>query len=187
MGRAKSQLVIRSITTPGNYDYINNFVLDEDGTISVQMDFGGYMLASYARDAASNNEEYPMFGVPVGPHTNGVLHDHVVGYKVDLDIAGTSNSFQTTSIKYGTYEEATGKTKPAYISYNGIKYAENIIHPTELGVHAKDYDGSSAIHTAAEGGRTAALRMLMDKGGADVCLTTPYGETALHLAAREGS
>ena len=53
MGRAKSQLVIRSITTPGNYDYINNFVLDEDGTISVQMDFGGYMLASYARDAAS--------------------------------------------------------------------------------------------------------------------------------------
>ena len=78
------------------------------------------MLASYARDAASNNEEYPMFGVPVGPHTNGVLHDHVVGYKVDLDIAGTSNSFQTTSIKYGTYEEATGKTKPAYISYNSF-------------------------------------------------------------------
>ena len=53
---------------------------------------------------------------------------------MDLDVAGTANSFQTTEIKYGTYLEATGQPKPEYISYDGIKYADLSVKTTEMGV-----------------------------------------------------
>jgi len=50
---------------------------------------------------------------------------------------------------------------------------------------ARDHDGSTALHAAAEGGNSAALGMLLDRR-ANANLVTNCGDTALHFAAREG-
>ena len=52
-------------------------------------------------------------------------------------------------------------------------------------VNAKDYDGSAAIHSAAEAGHAEAVALLLDRG-ADLHARNNYWDTALHLAAREG-
>ncbi|KAJ1454520.1 copper amine oxidase [Pelagophyceae sp. CCMP2097] len=146
-GSPKSQLVVRSITTPGNYDYIQEWVFQLDGRIDVELKFGGkfrvgYMMDSYGSgNGAEDNEDYiGRMGVPVNKHSNGLLHDHIAGFKVDLDIAGTKNTLQTTKIKYGTYLEATGKPKPDYAFFDGIKYGEVHNVTTEAGFFAMDYD-----------------------------------------------
>eukprot|EP00965_Chrysotila_dentata_P229007 6196932-Pleurochrysis_carterae.AAC.3 len=241
LGKAKSVLVVRTATTPGNYDYINQFVFEPDGKIDVQMIFGGvrlaprplrtamhksalpasatsccsvalrprmcwlltsavstcnsqYMIASYARNPTVDNVDCappgppriayfsvgykccrdaittaphaqrlrrftslfvalhctdPAFGVPVHDHSNGILHDHIAGYKVDLDIAGTANRLQTTKIQYGTYMEATGKPKPPYVAYDGIKYAKLQQHPNESALFAHDQDFITVINQNA--------------------------------------
>ena len=50
---------------------------------------------------------------------------------------------------------------------------------------AKDYDGSAAIHAAAEGGHANAVSLLLD-WKCDVHAENNYKDTALHLAARAG-
>ena len=52
-------------------------------------------------------------------------------------------------------------------------------------INARDYDGSTALHAAAQLGRTDAVRLLLDNG-AELSRVTNLGETCLHFAAREG-
>eukprot|EP00966_Prymnesium_polylepis_P317876 7343212-Prymnesium_polylepis.1 len=54
-----------------------------------------------------------------------------------------------------------------------------------LEVDARDHDGSTALHAAAEGGHTEALSILLERG-ASVDVRANYDDTALHFAAREG-
>jgi ankyrin repeat protein len=52
---------------------------------------------------------------------------------------------------------------------------------------ARDYDGTTALHAAAHAHRHAAAQLLLDCKPALVGVATPYGESALHVAAREGA
>ena len=52
-------------------------------------------------------------------------------------------------------------------------------------LEAKDYDGSTALHTAAELGKLEAARLLLD-ARADIGVRNPYGDTALHTATQFG-
>lgn len=52
-------------------------------------------------------------------------------------------------------------------------------------VDAKDYDGSTALHTAAEDGRLSAVSLLLERRAA-VDTRNPYADTPLHYAARGG-
>ena len=54
------------------------------------------------------------------------------------------------------------------------------------GIDTKDYDGSTAIHSAVEGGHTDAVSFLLHRG-ADVHATNTYHDSALHFAARDGA
>ncbi|KAF9234360.1 copper amine oxidase [Melanogaster broomeanus] len=82
------QLVIRSIATLGKYfDYIFHL----DGTIEVRVSASGYLQAGYW-DSDQRN-----YGNRIWETTMGSLHDHVINYKVDLDVAGSANSLQKTT------------------------------------------------------------------------------------------
>jgi Cu2+-containing amine oxidase len=139
-GLPRTTLSVRTISTMGNYDYIPTFSVMADGVIDMKVELGGYMLTSYA-PSAMDNVESPVFGEKVHEYTNGILHDHILGFKADLDVGGTANSLETWKVKYGTFEEATGKPKPGWHSYNGVKYVEKELHETEGALYAKDYEG----------------------------------------------
>lgn len=52
-------------------------------------------------------------------------------------------------------------------------------------VDARDVDGTTALHAAAQAGACAVVTQLLD-ARADVGAPTPHGETALHCAAADG-
>ncbi|KAI0918247.1 hypothetical protein AcV7_007046 [Taiwanofungus camphoratus] len=76
-------LVVRSISTVGNYDY--------HGTIEVRLSASGYLQGGFWE---ATQEGY---GTAIRDTTMGSLHDHVINYKVDLDVAGLQNSLLFTS------------------------------------------------------------------------------------------
>ncbi|KAF8887255.1 amine oxidase catalytic domain-containing protein [Gymnopilus junonius] len=84
-GAVKSYvLTVRSTTT---FDYL--FYLD--GTIEVRLSASGYMQGGYWQP---NQDAY---GGRIRDTSMGNLHDHVINYKVDFDIAGTTNSLLRTT------------------------------------------------------------------------------------------
>ncbi|KAG2443775.1 hypothetical protein HXX76_002119 [Chlamydomonas incerta] len=83
-------LVVRSISTVYNYDYQWDHVFYTDGTIEVKVQAFGYLQTGpYDSDA---------YSYPISPDAGGTLHDHVGHWKVDLDIAGQSNSLVRSTI-----------------------------------------------------------------------------------------
>jgi hypothetical protein len=48
-------------------------------------------------------EEERIFGARVADYAAGSLHSHLIGYKVDLDVLGTANTFVVTDFPMKTF------------------------------------------------------------------------------------
>jgi primary-amine oxidase len=93
--RAASELVVRTIASVGNYDYIVDWVLTEAGILRIDVGATGIdevkavaaptmQNPAAARDAAH--------GMLVAPHLVAVNHDHYLSFRLDVDIDGTKNT-----------------------------------------------------------------------------------------------
>eukprot|EP01025_Chloroclados_australasicus_P041422 TRINITY_DN4386_c1_g1_i3.p1 TRINITY_DN4386_c1_g1~~TRINITY_DN4386_c1_g1_i3.p1 ORF type:complete len:942 (+),score=92.97 TRINITY_DN4386_c1_g1_i3:198-3023(+) len=111
-GIRRTELVIRSISTIGNYDYIYDIRFKLDASIDVQIHMAGYMEALFFDPLQNIHRDMP-FGTRVGKNTLANIHDHLSGWKVDFDIKGRNNSFEKQTVRYGTYEEAFSKYSSA--------------------------------------------------------------------------
>lgn len=86
-------LVLRSISTAYNYDYIYDYLFYPNGVVEVKVSTAGYVQATLW---TSNEAPY---GNQIHPWIAGTIHDHLINYKVDLDIGGRKNSYETIDIK----------------------------------------------------------------------------------------
>ncbi|KAM9308021.1 diamine oxidase [copper-containing]-like [Gastrophryne carolinensis] len=87
-------LVVRTTSTVGNYDYFWDFIFYQNGVIEVTVSATGYIQTSFfTPDGLS-------YGNRVYTYALGNIHTHLVNYKVDLDVAGTENSFETVDRKF---------------------------------------------------------------------------------------
>ncbi|CAM4366654.1 unnamed protein product [Leuciscus chuanchicus] len=93
-GMANSALVIRTITAIGNYDYIWDFIFYQSGSVEAKVHATGYISSSYKVDG---NLKY---GHQVAENVLGNIHTHFINFKVDLDILGVKNIFQTKDMIY---------------------------------------------------------------------------------------
>ncbi|KAF5339571.1 hypothetical protein D9611_011504 [Ephemerocybe angulata] len=93
-------LTVRSIATLGNYDYLVrmrshyacfDYIFHLDGTIEVKVSASGYLQGGYW---TPDQAEY---GSRINRNNMGNVHDHVINFKVDLDIAGVNNTFRKTT------------------------------------------------------------------------------------------
>ncbi|CAI4212343.1 unnamed protein product [Parascedosporium putredinis] len=85
-------LTVRSIATIGNYDYMFDYQFHLEGSLEVSVRASGYLQSSFY---------YPdqnKWGSRVQVATQGSYHDHVLTYKADFDVAGTSNSLQVSEL-----------------------------------------------------------------------------------------
>lgn len=85
-------LTVRSVATIGNYDYIFDYQFHLEGSVEVSVRASGYLQASFY---------YPdrgAWGPRVRPATQGSLHDHVLTYKADFDVAGRRNSLEVSEL-----------------------------------------------------------------------------------------
>lgn len=102
-GLPNTVLVIRSISTLGNYDYVFDFIFYSNGAIETKVHATGYITSSFF---FAGGMEY---GNRVGEYTLGTIHTHFINYKVDLDVGGTKNSlvghdmtFETVKIPWNS-------------------------------------------------------------------------------------
>ncbi|KAJ8606333.1 hypothetical protein CTAYLR_010605 [Chrysophaeum taylorii] len=91
-GRA---LAVRAVATVGNYDYITQMAFRLDGSIVCALKFGGFMETRYSEPGES------ILGEIVHDRLAAPLHSHFASFKVDLDVLGTSNSLEKTTVRAG--------------------------------------------------------------------------------------
>lgn len=84
--------MVRSVSTVGNYDYQTTYEFHYDGSIQVLVRASGYIQAS---DFVNGTEPWE-YGFRIRDDLSGSMHDHVLNFKLDLDILGTENSLLKT-------------------------------------------------------------------------------------------
>ena len=91
-GLVDTALVVRSILTPQNYDYVVDMIIYQTGMVETRLSTSGYIIAGpyYPLEAPYAFENLR--------RTEGTIHDHMILFKVDLDVAGKENSYQTLDI-----------------------------------------------------------------------------------------
>ncbi|CAD7705112.1 unnamed protein product [Ostreobium quekettii] len=133
----RSTLVIRTVSTIGNYDYIYDVRVRQDASVEVDVNMAGYMESTFFGPNGETLKDVP-FGTRVHQYTFANLHDHLSGWKVDLDILGTQNSIVKHEIKVGTWEEALKTVDPdakapGWHTSPVVKYVDTSTVPEEFG------------------------------------------------------
>ena len=96
--RRSRELVIGFITTISNYDYGLNWVFKEDGSIEVEAQLTGIMLAKGSKIASMSSHEHTSddmkFGHLVAPNVVAPHHQHFFNFRLDMDVDGLENSVE---------------------------------------------------------------------------------------------
>jgi primary-amine oxidase len=93
--RAGRDLVIRWIATLGNYDYVFDWVFQQDGSIRGLVGATGVAEVKGVRSRTTVDDKDGAdgaYGHFVSENTVAVNHDHFFSYRLDLDVDGTANS-----------------------------------------------------------------------------------------------
>ena len=91
-GMANQVLILRTIATMYNYDYVFDFIFYQNGVIEVKMSASGYIFGAFY------DQNIDPYAYPLHEHFTSGTHDHLINYKVDLDIGGRKNSYETIEI-----------------------------------------------------------------------------------------
>jgi primary-amine oxidase len=100
--RRQRDLVLRMITTFGNYDYAVDWTFQQNGSIKIGVGATGSVeiKAVRSRTAAEDRDGRDRrYGHFVADNTVAVNHDHYFCFRLDLDIDGTENSFLKEDLK----------------------------------------------------------------------------------------
>nr|POE79850.1 amiloride-sensitive amine oxidase [copper-containing] [Quercus suber] len=114
-------LVVRSVSTVGNYDYTIDYIFYLDGTLEVKVRASGFIFGAFFKaDDTDNKDEY---GHRIHDALSSSMHDHVINFKAgrflyiaylenacllgsDLDVVGPVNDMVRLVL------EPTTKTYP---------------------------------------------------------------------------
>ena len=124
--RVKRDLVIRTAAVLGNYDYVFDWIFQQDGSIRVAVGATGiaevkmvpqqtaltYEDSNTGRSNGTNDnddsaatERPDAYGRFVDRQIVAVNHDHYFSFRIDLDVDGQSNSLQIDRLKTKTLPE----------------------------------------------------------------------------------
>jgi primary-amine oxidase len=108
-GRAQ-MLVVRSIATVGNYDYVFDWNFDSTGGIKVRVGATGICSSkpvdskTALDDATGKDGAYGRF---VDSNLVAVNHDHFIAYRLDFDVDGQNNTFVKERLTPVRFNEGT--------------------------------------------------------------------------------
>ncbi|MEH1894418.1 MAG: primary-amine oxidase [Nostoc sp.] len=95
--RRSRELVITMTTAVDNYDYSLNWIFHQDGTLEVQNELTGIVLAQGT--AAQEQSEDNSYGRLIAKNIFGVNHQHFFNYRLDFDVDGQANSVMEMNVK----------------------------------------------------------------------------------------
>lgn len=91
----RRELVVRWISTVGNYDYIFDWVFAENGTIGIDAGASGIEAVKAVRSRTMQDPtaaEDTRHGTLIDHHIVGTTHQHIYNFRLDLDIDGEANA-----------------------------------------------------------------------------------------------
>ena len=109
-GRPATELVVRTASEVGNYDYLLDYVFQENGMIRVMVGATGL---DAVKGVASKSMQDPTaaedtrFGTLIAPNLVAPNHDHFFNYRLDFDVDGQANMFTRTALVPGTAPEGS--------------------------------------------------------------------------------
>lgn len=100
-GRPWTELVFRTASQIGNYDYLIDYVFMQDGRIKVMVGSTGIdavkgVVAQNMNDKTASEDT--QHGTLIAPNLVAPNHDHFFNFRFDLDIDGQDNTFMRTNI-----------------------------------------------------------------------------------------
>lgn len=140
-GRPATQLVVRSASEVGNYDYLVDYVFHQDGRIDVMVGSTGLDAVKGAairsmQDAGAAEET--RHGTLIAPNLIAPNHDHFFNFKLDFDIDGRDNTFMRTALVPGEPEE-TAPRRSMWVT-------QTVPAKTELGGRFKVNQNTPAMY-----------------------------------------
>ena len=100
--RKMRELVLRTIGTFGNYDYVVDWIFQQNGTIRVRLGATGWDETKAVKSRTTDEDaegEANRYGRFIAENTVAVDHDHFFSFRLDFDIDGTANSFVRDKIR----------------------------------------------------------------------------------------
>ena len=103
-GRPQTELVVRSASQVGNYDYLVDYVFHQNGSINVDVIATGIdavkgVATKHLHDATAAKDT--KYGSLIAPNLVAPNHDHYFNFRLDFDIDGEKNSFVHTALERG--------------------------------------------------------------------------------------
>jgi primary-amine oxidase len=94
--RRNRELVMTMTVAIDNYDYSINWIFHQDGTLEVQNELTGIVLAQGT--AAEKQSEDNFYGQLIAKNILGVNHQHFFNYRLDFDVDGKANSVMEMNV-----------------------------------------------------------------------------------------
>ena len=109
-GRAATELVVRSASEVGNYDYFIDYVFQQDGAIRVQVGATGLDAVKGVAATSMNDPSAPpdtRYGTLIAPNLVAPFHSHYFNFRLDLDVDGQNNDFMRLKLSREKMPEGT--------------------------------------------------------------------------------
>lgn len=125
-------LVVRFVSTVGNYDYTFDYTFYLDGTIEVKVRASGFIFGSFW--SSTTGKSQGEYGYRVHDALATSMHDHVINFKADLDIAGTANTLKRVAVEphsksYPWDDETTSPRNSMHLVYRNVTSETGLLWP----------------------------------------------------------
>jgi primary-amine oxidase len=95
--RRNRELVMTMTVAIDNYDYSLNWIFHQDGTLELENELTGIVLAKGT--AAQKQSKADTYGQLIAKNIIGVNHQHFFNYRLDMDVDGQANSVMEMNVQ----------------------------------------------------------------------------------------